>query len=244
MYKDFSIRLRVPLVSRPQTEKKSFDESLWCWSRNNILCHQWDSSTLEVGNIVTNNDKDTFVMRSLPKNRWHIIIVIRPTQLSHSAVVCARKNVKLQKEVRFLKASVERESFKLVGSQFYARGAVTENALCRSHAASRYCFCRCLCVCLCDCPHKISKILIRNWCYLIRICPMVKARSGWKLVTFDLDLWPWELFSYFSAQAVPFEWLYLATSFLALWYNFRISRSRFSFKVLGPRSKYTAVQKL
>jgi len=24
----------------------------------------------------------------------------------------------------------------------------------------------------------------------------VNARGGWKLVTFDLDLWPWELFSY------------------------------------------------
>jgi len=39
---------------------------------------------------------------------------------------------------------------------------------------------------------KSRKLLIRNWCNLVGVCPMVNARSGWKLVTFDL-----ELFSYF-----------------------------------------------
>jgi len=40
---------------------------------------------------------------------------------------------------------------------------------------------------------------------------MANARSGSKLVTFDIDL---ELFSYFLIHAIPFEMLYLATSFL------------------------------
>jgi len=36
-----------------------------------------------------------------------------------------------------------------------------------------------------------------------------EARSGHKLVTFDL-----ELISYFLIQIIPFEWLYIAISFL------------------------------
>jgi len=39
---------------------------------------------------------------------------------------------------------------------------------------------------------KSRKLVIRNWCNLVGICPMVNIRSGSKLVTFDL-----ELFSYF-----------------------------------------------
>jgi len=40
-----------------------------------------------------------------------------------------------------------------------------------------------------------------------------------------------------SAESwLPFEWLYFATSFLGWGYIFRISRSQFSFKVMGPRS--------
>jgi len=43
---------------------------------------------------------------------------------------------------------------------------------------------------------------------------MVNARSVWKLVTFDLHFWPWELFLYFlKIQAIYFEWLDLASSF-------------------------------
>jgi len=45
------------------------------------------------------------------------------------------------------------------------------------------------------------------------------------------------IFGFFSAQAIPFEFLYLATSFLVWWYIFRISRSQFCFKVMGPRSR-------
>jgi len=45
---------------------------------------------------------------------------------------------------------------------------------------------------------KSQKLLIGNWCNLVGMCPMVNARSGWKLVTFDRDIWPWELFAYFS----------------------------------------------
>jgi len=55
----------------------------------------------------------------------------------------------------------------------------------------------CLYVCLFVCT-KSRKLLIENWCKLVRICPVVNARSGWKLVTFDLDLWSWELVWYFS----------------------------------------------
>jgi len=43
---------------------------------------------------------------------------------------------------------------------------------------------------------KFRKLLVRNWCNLVEICPMVNARSALKLMTFDLDLWLWELFSY------------------------------------------------
>jgi len=35
---------------------------------------------------------------------------------------------------------------------------------------------------------KSRKLLIRNWCSLVGICPVVNAGSDWKLVTFDLDL--------------------------------------------------------
>jgi len=59
--------------------------------------------------------------------------------------------------------------------------------LCRylraGYAASRYCFWRRLSV------RTISrKLLVGNRCNLVGICPMVNARSDWKLVTFDLDL--------------------------------------------------------
>jgi len=66
----------------------------------------------------------------------------------------------------------------------------------RAHAASKYCFWRRLCVCV-SLRTKSRKLLIRNKCTLLGICPVVNARSDWKLGTFDLELWPWELFSYF-----------------------------------------------
>jgi len=58
---------------------------------------------------------------------------------------------------------------------------------------------------------KPRKLLMRNCCNLVGMCIVVNARSGWKLLTFDVDLR--ELFSYFSAQSTPFQWLDLATSF-------------------------------
>jgi len=58
--------------------------------------------------------------------------------------------------------------------------------------------------------------------------------SWWHMtLTFDLESY----FHTFPAQAIPFAWLYLATSFLMWWYIFKMSRSRFSFKVMGPRSR-------
>jgi len=59
------------------------------------------------------------------------------------------------------------------------------------------------------------------------------VRCGWKLVTFD----PESYFRPFSFQHVYFEWLDLATSFSVWRYIFRVSRSRFSVKVMGPRSR-------
>jgi len=55
---------------------------------------------------------------------------------------------------------------------------------------------------------------------------MVNGRSSWNLVTFDLDLWPLELFSYFfSIQAKTCEWTDLTTSFSVWIYIVRISES-------------------
>jgi len=90
-------------------------------------------------------------------------------------------------------------------------------------------------VCLSVC-RKSRKLLVGNWCNMVGICSLVNARSAWKLITFDLDLWPWE-FVFFEIQAIPFECLDLATSFSVWRYIFKISRSRFSFKVMVPRSR-------
>jgi len=58
-----------------------------------------------------------------------------------------------------------------------------------SYAASRYCSWRRLSVSVCASVHRKSrKLFIWNWCNLVRICPTMNATSGWKLVTFDLDL--------------------------------------------------------
>jgi len=51
---------------------------------------------------------------------------------------------------------------------------------------------------------KSWKLLIRNWCNFVGTCPIVNARSDWKLVTFDLDLWPLTLraiFVFFTCHA-------------------------------------------
>jgi len=105
-----------------------------------------------------------------------------------------------------------------------------------AHAASKYCLWRRLSGCA-SVRTKSRKLLLRNWCNLVRMCPMVNARRGSKLLTFDLDLWHWELFLYFLNSAIYLEGLDLATSFSVWRYIFRISRSQFSFKVIGLRSR-------
>jgi len=60
---------------------------------------------------------------------------------------------------------------------------------------------------------------------------------GWKLVKFDHDFYLESYFHIFLIHAIRFEWLYIATSFLVWTYIFGISRSRFSFKFMGPRSR-------
>jgi len=75
-----------------------------------------------------------------------------------------------------------------------------------AHDESRYCFWRRLSVRL-SVRTKSRKLLIRYWCNLVGICPMANDRSDSKLVTFDLDFWPWELFVLFQFR------LGLATSF-------------------------------
>jgi len=109
---------------------------------------------------------------------------------------------------------------------------------------SRYCFWQHLCVCAFVCT-KSGKLLIRSWCNFEGICSMGNARNVSKLVTFDLDLGPWELYSYFSfavyvsSTVKSFKCLNLATSFAVWRYIFGISRSPSSFKVIGviPRSQ-------
>jgi len=85
----------------------------------------------------------------------------------------------------------------------------------------------------CVCVFVYVRLLITNWCNLVGIWAMVNAKRWRNLATFDLNLWSWELFSYFfSTQALP--WLDLATS-LSVWrYIFRIL---FSIKVMDPRSR-------
>jgi len=97
-----------------------------------------------------------------------------------------------------------------------------------TYAASWYCFWQCLSVCT-----KSWKLQDRNGCNSVRIWPKGNTRSRWKLMASDLD----SFFVFFPPQAILYEWLYLATSFSVRWYIFRISRSRFSFKVIGPRSR-------
>jgi len=79
---------------------------------------------------------------------------------------------------------VKRSKFKVADIWTYnvfLRGALVTC----THAVSRY---RVGSVSLCVCLHRMSKLLVGNRCYLVVICPMVNARSGWKLMTFDLDL--------------------------------------------------------
>jgi len=60
------------------------------------------------------------------------------------------------------------------------------------NTATRYCFCQRLWVCASVCRKSWNR-LIGNWCNLVGICLIENAGSDWKLVTFDLDLWPWAI---------------------------------------------------
>jgi len=129
--------------------------------------------------------------------------------------------------------------------------SVYHQSLCASCAASRYCFWQHLCICVCVsasvflsvCLHKISKTIDQKLCNLVGICCSVNAGSGWKLVTFDLDLWPWDIFifssfaNHISSTVISFKCLNLATSFSIWRYIFRISWSLLSFMVIGLISR-------
>jgi len=92
-----------------------------------------------------------------------------------------------------------------------------------------------ICVSVCT---MSQKLLIRNWCNLVGICPMVNARGGWKLVSFDLGLWHWELFSYFSSSGYTSQTVWPNNfTFSMVMHLISSSRSWFSFKVTGPRSR-------
>jgi len=100
------------------------------------------------------------------------------------------------------------------------------------YLCARYCICVCVSVCLCVCLSvrtKFRKLLSlnKNWNNLVGICLLVNI-SWWIL---EVHGWNWwhSIFSYFrifSAQATPFERLYIATSFSVWRYIFRTSRSR------------------
>ena len=64
---------------------------------------------------------------------------------------------------------------------------------CQLSSESGYCF-NPVCLCVSASVHKkTEKLLIRNWCNVVVTC-VVKARTDWLLVTFDLDVWPWAIF--------------------------------------------------
>jgi len=86
----------------------------------------------------------------------------------------------------------------------------------------------CLSVCVSVRPRKISKTSHQK---LMKLEPWWTLDVGrWHLtLTFDLE-------SYFCTT-LTFEWLDLATSFLVWRCTLRISVSRSSFKVIGPRSR-------
>jgi len=91
---------------------------------------------------------------------------------------------------------------------------------------------------------KSLKLLFRNWCNVVGICAMADARSVWKLVTFDLDFWPWH--SYFSNSCYIFRVALPSNFILVGIYIFRISRSQLSFKVkvTAAKKRLRATQKL
>jgi len=106
-----------------------------------------------------------------------------------------------------------------------------------SYAASRYCFWRRLCVRL-SVRTPSRKLLIRNWCNSVGIWNTASARSVWKMMTFDNDLWPWEIiFIFFATRATTIQWLDLAISFSVWRCIFTISISLLRAKVTGTMSR-------
>jgi len=107
------------------------------------------------------------------------------------------------------------------------------------HAASRYCFCQHLCICLSVClsAENLENYWAKTDVTWLEYVPrrMLEVVESWWHLTLTFDLYSY--FHIFPAQAIPFEWLYLATSFLVWRCIFRISRSQFSFKVMSSRSR-------
>jgi len=88
---------------------------------------------------------------------------------------------------------------------------------------------------------KSRKLLVGNQCNLVGICSMGNTRNGWKLVTFDLDLglnlWPSVLLLYFLNSGYIF-WVAWPSNFIfSLEMQLQTIWSRFSFKVMGSRSR-------
>jgi len=68
---------------------------------------------------------------------------------------------------------------------------------------------------------------------------MANARSVWKLVTFDLNLWPWELFSHFKnsgylRMALPSNFIFGMERYI-----YRTSESGFSFECLKLAASFS-----
>jgi len=84
---------------------------------------------------------------------------------------------------------------------------------------------------------KSRKLLIRNWCDLVGNAPswtLKVIQSWWHLsLTFNLD----NYFRAFLISAICFKYIYIATLFSVRRYIFRISKSEFSFKVMGSKPK-------
>ena len=83
---------------------------------------------------------------------------------------------------------------------------------------------------------KSKKLLVVNRCNLVGICLMGNPRSGWNFMTFDLDLWPWELLSHFFQLR-----LYLSHRFTWQLFRYGDTSSEYlghgCFKVMGLRSR-------
>lgn len=88
--------------------------------------------------------------------------------------------------------------------------------------------------------------MVRNWHNLICLVIMANPGSDWILVTFNVDLWPWEL------RYVCILYKNLGVNFWSLWpssvifavevgvYIFRIPGSRSSFKVVRSRQGHSS----